>query len=157
MHCLLIELNHGRVFANLSELLRAVLSGRCKYCLHSRNLVFVIIADTTRLWQSSRLSQYISCLDSAAYRLTKRMWEGFEFLIVMVNLWLLFKRVHLAESTHIPSISVFIKKSSNNSCDNRLFSKTGTGLFHAFNCYHRTINVFPVGCFALFRYLKTKW
>ena len=71
MHCLLIELNHGRSFANLSELLRAVLSGRCKYRLHSRNLVFVIIANTTRLWQSSRLFQYMSCVGSAAYRLTK--------------------------------------------------------------------------------------
>ena len=73
MHCLLIALNNGRTFANLSELLRALLSARCKHRLHCRNSVVVMIADTNRLWQSSRLSQYISCLCSLAYPLTKRI------------------------------------------------------------------------------------
>ena len=48
--CSLIALNNGRTFANLSELLRALLSARCKYRLHSKKSVFVITADTTRLW-----------------------------------------------------------------------------------------------------------
>ena len=70
---LLKALNNGRTFANLSELLRALLSARCKYRLHSRNSVFVIIADTIRLWQSYRFSQYVSFLGSPAYLLTKRI------------------------------------------------------------------------------------
>ena len=73
MHCLLVASNNGRFFTNLPELFRALLSARRKYRVHSRNSVFVIIAHTTRLWQSYRLSQYISCLGSPAYLLTKRI------------------------------------------------------------------------------------
>ena len=58
MHFLSIALNNGRTFANLSELLRALLPSRCKYRLHYRNLLFIITADTARLWESCRLSQY---------------------------------------------------------------------------------------------------
>ena len=102
--------NNGRTFANLSELLRALLSARCKYCLHSRNSVFVIIADTTRLWQSSRLSQYISCLGSLAYPLNKIITrKALSFSTVMVNIWLHFKRAQLVDSIYILSISVFAK------------------------------------------------
>ena len=93
MHCSLIALHNGCTFANLSDLLRALLSGRCKYRLHSRNSVFVIIADTTRLWQSSHPYQYISCLGSPAYPLTKRIVRMvLSFSTVMVNIWLPFKR-----------------------------------------------------------------
>ena len=76
-----------------SELLRALLSARCKYRLHSRNSVFVVIADTTRLWQSSSLSQYITCLGSPAYPLTKRIVrKALNVSTVMVNIWLPLKR-----------------------------------------------------------------
>ena len=86
MHCLFITLKNGRTFANLSELLRALLSARCKYRLNSRNSVFVIIAETTRLWQSSRLSQYISCLGCPTYSLTKRIVrKALSFSTVMVT------------------------------------------------------------------------
>ena len=83
----------ARPFASLSELLRSLLLARCKYLLHSRNSVFASIADTTKLWQSSRLSQYISCLGSLAYPLTKTIVrKALGFSTVMVNIWLPFKR-----------------------------------------------------------------
>ena len=94
MHCWLKALNNGHTFENLSELLRTLLSARCKYRLHSRNSVFVITADTTRLWQSSRLSQYISCHGSPACPLTRRIArKALSFFTVMVNIWLPFKRM----------------------------------------------------------------
>ena len=127
----------------LSELLRALLSARCKYRLHSRNSVFFVIADTTRLWQSSSLSQYITCLGSPAYPLTKRIArKALNVSTVMVNIWLPFKRAQLVDSTHILSISVFVQKSSNNSCGNRLLSKTGAGSFHAFNFCRTELSMF---------------
>ena len=46
---------------------------------------------------------------------------------------------------HILSISVFVKKRSNNSCGNRLISKTGAGLFHACNCCRTQLSI----CFQL--------
>ena len=73
MNCSLIVLSNGRTCANVSELLSAYLSARCKNRLHSRNSVFVIIADTTGLWQLPCLSLYISCLDSLAHPLKKRI------------------------------------------------------------------------------------
>ena len=146
MHCSLIGLNNGRTFANLSKLLMALLSARCKCRLHSRNSVFVIITDTTRLWQSSSLSQNISCLGSLAYPLTKRIVrKALSFSTVMVNIWLPFKRAQLVDSTHILSISVFVKKISNNSWGNRFHSKTGAGSFHAFNCCRTELSM----CFQL--------
>ena len=36
-HFLLIVLSNGHTFGNLSELLKGLLSARCKYRLHSRN------------------------------------------------------------------------------------------------------------------------
>ena len=42
MSCSLIALNSCRSFANLSELMRGLLSARCRYRFHYRNLVFVI-------------------------------------------------------------------------------------------------------------------
>ena len=70
-----------------------VLSARYKYRLHSRNSIFVIIADTTRLWQSFYLSQNISLLISPAYSPTKRIvWKALSFSTAMVNIWLPFKR-----------------------------------------------------------------
>ena len=146
MHCSLIALNNGCIFANLSELLRALLSPRWKYRLHSRNSFSVIIADTTRLWQSSRFFQYIFCLGSPAYPLTKRIVrKALSFSTVMVNIWLPFKRAQLVDSTHILSISVFVKKISNNSWGNRFHSKTGAGSFHAFNCCRTELSM----CFQL--------
>ena len=127
MHCSLksSSLNDDCIFTNLSELLRTLLSARYKYRLHSRNSIFVIIADTTRLWQSFYLSQNISLLSSPAYSPTKRIVrKALSFSTAMVNIWLLFKRAYLVDSTHTLSISVFAKKSSNNSCDNRVFSVT---------------------------------
>ena len=92
MHCLLIALNNGRTFANLSELLRVLLSARCKHRLHCRNSVVVMIADTNRLWQSSRLSQYISCLCSLAYPLTKRILKkALSFSTVMLSIFFPFQ------------------------------------------------------------------
>ena len=92
MHCSLLALNNDRTLANLSELLRALLSARCKCRLHSRNSVFAIIADTNRLSQSFHLSQYIFCLGSLAYPLTKRIKrKALSFSTVMVNIWLPFK------------------------------------------------------------------
>ena len=90
---LLITLNNGRTFANLSDLLRALLSARCKYRLYSRNSVLVIIVDITRLWQSSRLSQYISCLGIPTYLLAKRILEkALGFSVAMVKICLPFKQ-----------------------------------------------------------------
>ena len=64
------------------------------------NWVFVIIADTSRLWQSSHLSQYISCLGSPIYPLTRRtVRKALNFSTVMVNVWLPFKQA-LVDSTH---------------------------------------------------------
>ena len=92
MHCSSIALNNGCNFANLSELSRALLSAKCKYCLHSRNSVFVIT--TTRLWQSYHLSQHISFLGSQEYPLTKRIVrKALSLSTVMVNIWLPFKWV----------------------------------------------------------------
>ena len=56
----------------------------------------------------------------------------------------------LSDSMHIPSILVFAKKTSNNSCANRLISKTGTGLFDAFNCCCIKLSMFLISCFVLF-------
>ena len=164
MHCSLIALQNGRTFANLSELLKALLSARCKYRLYTRNSVFVIISDTARLWQSSRLSQYISYLGNSAYPLTKRIvGKTLGFSTVIANIWLPSKWAKLVDSSHILSISVFAKKISNNSCGNRLLSKAGAGSFHTFNSCHtellmcyRAINVFPIGCFTPFHDLETK-
>ena len=102
MRCLLIALNNGRTFESLSELLRAFLSGGCKYRLHSRNSVFVTIADTTRLWKSSRFFQFIFCLGSPAYSLTKRIArKALSFSADMVNTLLPFKLMWLVKSRHI--------------------------------------------------------
>ena len=68
------------------------------------------MVDTTRLWQSSRLSQYISCFSSLAYPLTKRIVrKASSFSTVIINKSLPFKRALLVESMNIPSISVFVK------------------------------------------------
>ena len=92
MHYLLIVLNNGWNFADLSELLRALLSAKFKNRYLSRNLVFVTIIDTTGLWQSSRLSQYISCLGSPVYPLTERIVrKALSLSSVMENIWLPFK------------------------------------------------------------------
>ena len=107
---------------------------------------FVIITETTRLSQSSRFSQYLSCLGSLVYPLTKGITrKALSFSTVMVNIWLSFKRSELVDSTHILSISVFVKKNSNNSCGNRVLSKTGAGSFHAFKCCRTELSM----CFQL--------
>ena len=147
MHCSLVALNNGRTFSNLSELLRALLWTRCKYCLHCRTSVLVTIADTTRLCLSSHLSEIIFCLIGLAYPLIKRIVRKALSLSasMVVNMWLSFKQEHLFDSTHILSISVFVKKISINSCGNRVLSKTVTGSFHAFNCCHTELSM----CFQL--------
>ena len=102
MYCLLIALSTNRIFASLSELLRSLLSGRCKFRLHSRNSVFGTIADTTRLWMSSRFFQFIICLGSSTYPLTKRIArKDFSFSADMKNTSLPFKLMWLLESRHI--------------------------------------------------------
>ena len=151
MHYSLIALNNGHTSADLSELLRALLSARCKYCLLSRNSVFAIVAVINRLWESSCLYQYISCLGSSAYLLTKRIVrKTLSSSTVMVTIWLPLKLVLLSDSMHIPSILVFVKKTSNNSCAKRLISKTGTGSFDAFNCCCIKLSMFLISCFVLF-------
>ena len=136
MHCSLIALNNGCTFANLSELLTA----RCKYCLHS---VSVIITDANRLWESSGFFHYISFLSSPAYPLIKRIVrKTLSFSNVMANIWLPFFQTGIVDLTHILSISVFVKKSSNKSCRNILLSKTGAGSFHAFNWFHTEISMY---------------
>ena len=151
MHYSLIALNNGHTSADLSELLRALLSARCKYCLLSRNSVFAIVAVINRLWESSCLYQYISCLGSSAHLLTKRIArKTLSSSTVMVTIWLPLKLVLLSDLMHIPSILVFVKKTSNNSCANRLLSKTGTGSFDAFNCCCIKQSMFLISCFVLF-------
>ena len=130
------------------------LSTRCKYCLHSRKLVFVIIADATRLWKSSRFSQYISCLNSLAYPLTKRIVrKSFDFLYCHG------KHVVTFQTGIINLFNAYSLQFSicqeNNSCGNRLLWKTGTGSLRAFNCCQAELS----NCFQLadfFRGLKTK-
>ena len=96
----LIALNNSHIFSNLSEELRALLSSRWKYRFYFRHSVFVIIADTTKLWQSSCLFYYICCLDCPAYPLTKRiMRKAFSFSTVMVK---------LVDLMHVLFISVFV-------------------------------------------------
>ena len=158
MHCCLIALNNSLTFKNLSELLREVLSARCKFRLPSIKSVFVVTTDTTRLWLSSRLSQYISCLGIPAYPLTKRIVrKALSLSTVMVNIWLPFKQTQLVDLTNILSISVFVKKSSNNSCGNSPFKDRGCFVPCIQLLPYRTINVFPTGFFMLFLGLKAKW
>ena len=157
MHCCLIALNNSLTFKNLSELLREVLSARCKCRLPSIKSVFVVTTDTTRLWLSSRLSQYISCLGIPAYPLTKRIVrKALSLSLVMVNIWLAFKQTQLVDLTNILSISVFVKKSSNNSCGNSPFKDRGCFVPCIQLLPYRTINVFPTGFFMLFLGLKAK-
>ena len=100
MHCPLIALNNSHIFSNLSEELWALFSSRWKYRFYFRHSVFVIIADATKLWQSSCLFYYICCLDCPAYPLTKRiMRKAFRFSTVMVK---------LVDLMHVLFISVFV-------------------------------------------------
>ena len=92
-------------------------------------------------------SEIIFCLIGLAYPLIKRIVRKALSLstAMVVNIWLPFKQEHLFDSTHILSIWVFVKKISNNSCGNRVLSKTVTGSFHAFNCCHTELSM----CFQL--------
>ena len=151
MHCSLKVLNNGCTFAKFSELLKALMPAKWKYRFHSRRFVLIITADTARLRQPPRLSQYISCLGSPANLLTKRIvGKALSFFTVIVNIWLPFKPAWLVDSMLILSISVFVKIILNNSCGNILLSKTESDWFHAFNCCLTELSM----CFqlAVFRF-----